>query len=87
MDQFREAAVDQVTLDGEVYGIPEFNQVQVTMANADLLSAAGVAIDDVNGSDREAMTAGEPRPDEERRRLALRSSASTPSCPSSCRSG
>jgi multiple sugar transport system substrate-binding protein len=56
MDQFREAAVGQVTLDGEVYGIPEFNQVQVTMANADLLSAAGVAIDDVNGSDREAMT-------------------------------
>jgi multiple sugar transport system substrate-binding protein len=56
MDQFRESAVEQVTLDGEVYGIPEFNQVQVTMANADLLSAAGVTIDDVNGSDREAMT-------------------------------
>ena len=56
MDQFREAAVGQVTLDGQVYGIPEFNQVQVTMANADLLSAAGVAIDDVNGSDRDAMT-------------------------------
>ena len=37
MDQFRESAVDQVTLDGKVYGIPEFNQVQVTMANADLL--------------------------------------------------
>jgi multiple sugar transport system substrate-binding protein len=56
MDQFRESAVEQVTLDGKVYGIPEFNQVQVTMANADLLSAAGVTIDDVNGSDREAMT-------------------------------
>ena len=42
MDQFRESAVDQVTLDGQVYGIPEFNQVQVTMANADLLAAAGV---------------------------------------------
>lgn len=56
MDQFRESAVEQVTLDGEVYGIPEFNQVQVTMANADLLSAAGVTIEEVNGSDREAMT-------------------------------
>jgi multiple sugar transport system substrate-binding protein len=56
MDQYRESAVEQVTLDGKVYGIPEFNQVQVTMANADLLSAAGVTIDDVNGSDREAMT-------------------------------
>ena len=56
MDQFRESAVGQVTLDGEVYGIPEFNQVQVIMANADLLSAAGVTIEDVNGSDRAAMT-------------------------------
>jgi multiple sugar transport system substrate-binding protein len=56
MSQFVESAVDQVTLDGDVYGIPEFNQVQVTMANADLLSAAGVTIADVNGSNREAMT-------------------------------
>ena len=45
-----------MTLDGKVYGIPEFNQVQVTMANADLLAAAGVTIEDVNGSDRAAMT-------------------------------
>ncbi|MDF2992449.1 MAG: transporter substrate-binding protein [Microbacterium sp.] len=57
MSQFVESAVDQVTLDGDVYGIPEFNQVQVTMANADLLAAAGVTVADVNGSDREAMTA------------------------------
>lgn len=57
MDQFVESAVEQVTLDGKVYGIPEFNTVQLTMANADLLQAAGLTIDDVNGSDREAMTA------------------------------
>jgi multiple sugar transport system substrate-binding protein len=57
MDQFRESAVAQVTLDGKVYGIPEFNQVQVTMANADLLAAAGLSIEAVNGSDREAMAA------------------------------
>ncbi|WP_350348034.1 extracellular solute-binding protein [Agromyces sp. G08B096] len=56
MDQFLESAVGQVTLDGEVYGIPEFSQVQVTMANADLLQAAGVTIEQVNGSDRAAMT-------------------------------
>ena len=56
MDQFIESTVEQVTLDGEVYGIPEFNSVHVTMANADLLNAAGLTIDDVNGSDREAMT-------------------------------
>lgn len=53
---FVESALDQVTLDGTVYGIPEFNTVQLTMANADLLGAAGMTIEDVNGSDREAMT-------------------------------
>lgn len=57
MDAFVDTAVDQVTFDGSVYGIPEFNQVQVTMANADLLSAAGLTVEDVNGSDREAVTA------------------------------
>lgn len=56
-DSFVEAALAQVTLDGEVYGIPEFNSVQITMANANLLSAAGLDIDDVNGSDWEAMSA------------------------------
>src|SRR5690554_3025275 len=35
-DQFVEAAVDQVTFDGSVYGIPEFNSIQFTMANANL---------------------------------------------------
>ena len=85
--QFRESALDQVTLDGKVYGIPEFNQVQVTMANADLLAAAGVTIEDVNGSDWEAMTGGQRGPHEGGRRQALASSASTPSCPSSCRCG
>jgi multiple sugar transport system substrate-binding protein len=54
---FVESALDQVTIGGEVYGIPEFNTVQLTMANADLLKAAGLSLDDVNGSDREAMTA------------------------------
>lgn len=51
-----ESALDQVTLDGTIYGIPEFNSVQLTMANQQLLDAAGVTIEDVNGSDREAMT-------------------------------
>jgi multiple sugar transport system substrate-binding protein len=54
---FVPAAIEQVTLNDVVYGIPEFNTVQLTMANADLLSAAGLTIDDVNGSDWEAMSA------------------------------
>ena len=57
VDAFDQAAVDQVTFAGSLYGVPEFNTVQVVMANADLLSAAGVTIDDVDGSDRAAATA------------------------------
>ena len=53
--EFVESALDQVTLNGTIYGIPEFNSVQLTMANQQLLDAAGATIDDVNGSDREAM--------------------------------
>src|SRR5690606_20117700 len=54
---FVPAALDQVTLEDEVYGIPEFNTVQLTMANAELLKTAGVTLDDVNGSDWDAMSA------------------------------
>lgn len=54
---FREPALDQVTFGGSVYGIPEFNQVQITMANASLLDAAGLTVEDVNGSDWAAVTA------------------------------
>ncbi|WP_228066841.1 extracellular solute-binding protein [Microbacterium paludicola] len=54
---FVESALAQVTLDGQIYGIPEFNVVQVTMANSDLLDAAGLSLSDVDGSDWEAMTA------------------------------
>jgi multiple sugar transport system substrate-binding protein len=56
-DLYRDYALDQVTFDDKVFGIPEFNGIIVTMANADLLSAAGLTIEDVNGSDWDAMTA------------------------------
>lgn len=54
---FVESALAQVTLDDHIYGIPEFNVVQVTMANADLLDEAGLSLADVDGSDWEAMNA------------------------------
>lgn len=57
LGQYREPALDQVTFGGSIYGIPEFNQIQITMANADLLDDAGLTLDDVNGSDWEAITA------------------------------
>ncbi|MDT0167366.1 extracellular solute-binding protein [Actinotalea sp. AC32] len=52
---FREPALAQVTFNDSVYGIPEFNQVQVLMANQDLLDAAGVTVEDLDGSDWAAV--------------------------------
>lgn len=56
-DAFRDAALAQVTFGDQLYGVPEFNQVQLTMANQSLLDAAGLTIEDVNGSDWDAVTA------------------------------
>ena len=56
-DAFRESALDEVTFDGDVYGIPEFNVVQIVQANADLMQQAGVTMDDIDGSDWDALTA------------------------------
>lgn len=55
--QFVESALSQVTFNDSVYGIPEFNVVQLTMANQSLLDGAGLTIEDVNGSDWDAVTA------------------------------
>jgi multiple sugar transport system substrate-binding protein len=54
---YRQSALDQVTLDGTLFGVPEFNQVQVLMANGDLLQAAGLDVADVDGSSWEGVTA------------------------------
>jgi multiple sugar transport system substrate-binding protein len=54
---FRESALGEVTFNDEVYGIPEFNVVQLTQANADLLEQSGHTIEDVNGSDWDAVLA------------------------------
>lgn len=56
MDLFVSSAVEQVTLNGHVYGIPEFNSVQIVMADAELLDAAGLTLADVNGSDWDAVS-------------------------------
>ncbi|WP_203230978.1 ABC transporter substrate-binding protein [Nocardioides caldifontis] len=54
---FNEAALGQVTFDDEVYGVPEFNVVQIVQANQQLLDQAGVSVEDVNGADWDAVTA------------------------------
>lgn len=51
MDQFRPAAKDEVTMDGKVYGIPEFNSVRVVYMNETVLKQAGLTPDDVNLAD------------------------------------
>lgn len=55
--QFRDSAVAQVSHGGHVYGVPEFNQLQIAMASTDLLDRSGLSMADVNGSDWSAMTA------------------------------
>lgn len=57
MSEYRENALAQVTFNGSVYALPAFSQVQLTMANSALLEEAGLTIDDVNGSDWDAMSA------------------------------
>lgn len=51
MSQYRESAVTQVTVDGQIYGIPEFFNVIVLIANTAALEEAGLTIDDVDVSD------------------------------------
>ncbi|NQX13732.1 extracellular solute-binding protein [Microbacteriaceae bacterium VKM Ac-2855] len=55
--QYKPSALAQVTFDGAVYGIPEFNQVELTMANQGLLDAAGLGTADVDGSSWEKLAA------------------------------
>jgi multiple sugar transport system substrate-binding protein len=55
-DQYDDAAIEQVTFDGDIYAIPEFNQVQLTQANADLLDRAGLTVEDIDGHDWDAIT-------------------------------
>ncbi|QXQ08723.1 ABC transporter substrate-binding protein [Paeniglutamicibacter sp. Y32M11] len=56
LDDFRKPALDQVTFGGHIYGIPEFNQVQIIMANRTLLENAGLDTSDVDGSDWSKVT-------------------------------
>jgi multiple sugar transport system substrate-binding protein len=50
MTQYREAAVQQVTVNGEVYGIPEFFNTIIIIANNQALTDAGLTLDDVDTS-------------------------------------
>jgi multiple sugar transport system substrate-binding protein len=51
MGQYRPAAVQQVTVDGKVYGIPEFYSVRVLMTNNQAVKEAGLSPSDVDTTD------------------------------------
>ena len=51
MGQYRPAAVQQVTVDGKVYGIPEFYSVRVMMISNTALKDAGLSLADVDTTD------------------------------------
>jgi multiple sugar transport system substrate-binding protein len=56
MKQYRAPAVREVTLDGKVYGLPEFYSNRVVLINNASLKAAGIDPATVNTSDWAALT-------------------------------
>ena len=56
MGQYRPAAVQQVTVDGKVYGIPEFYSVRVMMINNQAVKEAGLSPSDVDTTDWSKLT-------------------------------
>jgi multiple sugar transport system substrate-binding protein len=60
MSQYREAAVREVTLNGQVYGLPEFFNNRVVMMNGGALDAAGLTPEALGTGDWAALqqTAG-----------------------------
>jgi multiple sugar transport system substrate-binding protein len=57
MAQYRPAAKDEVSLDGKVYGIPEFYSVRVVYMNEAILREAGLTPDDIDLSDWAGLAA------------------------------
>ncbi len=55
MSQYRETAVNQVTVDGEVYGIPEFYNNIMLIINTKALDDAGLSVDDIDTSDWDSL--------------------------------
>jgi multiple sugar transport system substrate-binding protein len=56
MSQYREAAVNEVTVNGEVYGIPEFFNSIMLFVNTQALEDAGLTLEDINVSDWDSIS-------------------------------
>lgn len=55
MSQYREVAVNQVTIDGQIYGIPEFFNNLMLIINTKALDDVGLTLDDIDTSDWEQL--------------------------------
>ena len=55
LSQYREGAVSQVTIQGELYGIPEFYNIVLTIAADNALESAGLAPNAVDTGDWDAV--------------------------------
>jgi multiple sugar transport system substrate-binding protein len=56
-DVFREAAIAQATLDGELYGIPDFYDIRIVLIDNVSLAEADLTPDDVDIADWQSLTA------------------------------
>ena len=56
LSQYRETALNQVTVGDQVYGIPEFFNTIVLILNNDALAEAGLTPDDVSTADWESLS-------------------------------
>lgn len=55
MSQYRPAAVEQVTVNGEVYGLPEFFNNIMLMVNTAALEEVGLTVEDIDTNDWERL--------------------------------
>ena len=56
MSQYRDVAVNQVTIEGQVYGIPEFFNSLMLMINTKAVNDAGLTLDDISTTDWDKLS-------------------------------
>jgi multiple sugar transport system substrate-binding protein len=56
VSQYREPAVEEVTLDDTLYGLPEFYNNRIVLINNGVLEEAGLTPDDVDTTDWAALS-------------------------------
>ncbi len=57
LSQYRQASLDQVTIDGTLYGLPEFFNIVLMMIDGDVLDEVGLTVDDIDTSDWDQIAA------------------------------